>query len=349
MNQTLEMRELGTSGLKVTGQGLGCMGMSDAYGTPDDAESIRTFHRAVELGMNFFDTADVYGPHANERLVGECVHTLPKDGPQRKDLVIASKFGLVRDDKGAWIGVCGTPEYCRKSCDASLERMNLDVIDLYYLHRVDPQVPIEETVGAMKELVEAGKVRAIGLSEAGAETIRRAHAVHPIAALQTEYSLWTRDPEPEILPVCRELGICFVAYSPLGRGMLTATISDMSDLPDSDYRKRTPRYESQNFDKNLRLAEMIDNLAKIKGASAAQLAIAWVMAQNDAESNEGASPGFSIVPIPGTKRRKWLEQNVAAGNVRLSRDDLATIDRHFRPGVAAGDRYPAHRAVELNR
>ena len=318
----MERRTLG-QGLEVSAQGLGCMGMSEFYGTHDDAESIATIHRALDLGVNFLDTADMYGPFTNEQLVGRAIRG------RRDQVVLATKFGNERRDDGSWVGINGRPEYVRKSCDGSLQRLGVDHIDLYYQHRVDADVPIEETVGAMAELVRAGKVRHLGLSEAAPRTIRRAHEVHPIAALQTEYSLWSRDPEDEILPAVRELGIGFVAYSPIGRGFLSGQWRSIDDLADDDWRRNNPRFQGENFQRNLDVVEKIEELAREKGVTPAQLAIAWVLAQGD-----------DIVPIPGSKSRKHLEENVGAAEVTLSEEDLARLDEAAPVGVAAGERYP---------
>ena len=317
----MQQRSLGQ--LKVSAQGLGCMGMSEFYGAANEAEALSTIHRAFDLGVNFLDTADMYGPFTNEKLVGRAVRG------RRDSVVIATKFGNMRGEDGAFLGINGRPEYVRKACDASLQRLGVDEIDLYYQHRVDDKTPIEETVGAMSDLVRAGKVRHLGLSEAAPSTIRRAHAIHKIAALQTEYSLFSRDPEDEILPTVRELGIGFVAYSPLGRGFLTGRFRSIDDFPPDDYRRHSPRFTGDNFRRNLEVLARVESLAKARGLTPSQLALAWVLHRGD-----------DIVPIPGTKRVKYLEENVRAMNVELSAEDLRRIDEVAPKGVAAGDRYP---------
>jgi aryl-alcohol dehydrogenase-like predicted oxidoreductase len=320
----MKIKPLGSQALTASELGLGCMGMSEFYGERNDAESIKTIQRAYELGITFFDTADMYGPYTNEELVGKAIKNF------RKKITLATKFGIVRDVTNPNVrGVNGKAEYVKSSCEGSLKRLGTDVIDLYYLHRKDPATEIEETVGAMADLVKEGKIRGIGLSEVNAETLRRAHAVHPITALQSEYSLWTRDPEDGILQTCKELGIAFVAYSPLGRGFLTGQFKKFEDLSPDDYRRHSPRFQGENFDKNLDLVQKIESLAKEKNCTPAQLALAWVMAQEDL-----------IFPIPGTKRIKYLEENVGATNVVLSEKDLQEIDAMAPKNVAAGLRYP---------
>jgi aryl-alcohol dehydrogenase-like predicted oxidoreductase len=320
----MKTRKLGPEGLEVSALGLGSKGMSDFYAGRDDAESLATIHRAIDLGVTFLDTADMYGVGRNEELVGRAVRE------RAEWVVVATKFGNVRGEDGSFLGVNGRPEYARAACDASLKRLGLEVIDLYYQHRVDPATPIEETVGAMAELVTAGKVKHLGLSEAAPETIRRAHAVHPITALQTEYSLWSREPEDGILQTVRELGIGFVPYSPLGRGFLTGQIRSPDDLAPDDYRRHSPRFQGENFQKNLDLVHAVQAIAREKGCTPAQLALAWVLAQ-----------GEDIVPIPGTKRRTYLEENLGALEVELSAKDLARIDEAMPANAAAGTRYPA--------
>jgi aryl-alcohol dehydrogenase-like predicted oxidoreductase len=325
----METRRLGTSGLEVSALGLGCMGMSEFYGTTDEAEAIATIHRALELDITFLDTADVYGMGANERLVGKAIQS------RRDEVVLATKFGNVRAPTGEPLGISGKRDYVRSACETSLERLGVETIDLYFQHRVDLETPIEETVGAMAELVREGKVRHLGLSEASAATIRRAHTVHPIAALQTEYSLWTRDPEAEILPTIRELGIGFVAYSPLGRGFLSGRIRSPDDLEETDFRRRGPRFQAENLERNLELVAVVEELAEAKGVTPSQLGLAWVLSRGD-----------DIVPIPGTKRRTYLEENAAALEVELSDEELERLERAFPPGVAAGDRYPDMSTVD---
>jgi aryl-alcohol dehydrogenase-like predicted oxidoreductase len=328
----MHTRKLGRGGPEVSAVGLGCMGMSEFYGRADEQESIATIHRALELGVTFLDTADMYGVGRNEELVGRAIRD------RRDQVFLATKFGNVRGEDGSFLGVNGSPEYVRDCCEASLRRLGVDTIDLYYQHRVDPNTPIEETVGAMADLVREGKVRFLGLSEAAPATVRRAHATHPIAALQTEYSLWSRDPEDEILPTVRELGVAFVAYSPLGRGFLTGQFKTYEDIPEDDYRRNHPRFSGENFQRNLDLVASVEALAREKNCAPAQLALAWVL-----------SRGEDVIPIPGTKRRKYLEQNVGALDVELTADDLARIDEAFPRGAAAGERYAAQAMKALDR
>ena len=323
----MKRRTLGQS-LDVSAVGLGCMGMSEFYGSHDDAQSIATIHRALDLGCNFLDTADMYGPFTNEKLVGRAIRD------RRDEVVLATKFGNMRGDDGAFLGISGKADYVRKACDESLQRLGVDHIDLYYQHRVDRTTPIEETIGAMADLVRAGKVRHLGMSEAAPQTIRRAHAVHPITALQTEYSLWSRDPEDEILPTVRELGIGFVAYSPIGRGFLSGRFKTIDDLEPTDYRRQSPRFQGENFDRNLDVVRRIEEIARSKGVTPAQLAIAWVMSQ-----------GHDIVPIPGSRSIGHLEENIDAADIELTPEELARIDEVAPKGIAVGDRYPSMAAV----
>jgi aryl-alcohol dehydrogenase-like predicted oxidoreductase len=328
----MKSSKLGSMGLTASQLGLGCMGMSEFYGTTDDKESIKTLHRAFELGINFWDTADAYGPYLNEELVGRAMKGI------RKEITLATKFGILRDPANPLLrGLSGKPGYVQSACEASLTRLNTEMIDLYYLHRVDPKTPIEETVGAMAQLVTQGKIRGIGLSEVSATTLRKAHAVHPISALQSEYSLWTRDPEEDVLDTCKELGIAFVAYSPLGRGFLTGQIKKFEDLEPNDYRRFSPRFQGANFQKNLELVNKINELAEKKSCSASQLALAWVIAQGD-----------YIFPIPGTKRIKYLEENVGALHVHFSEEELRTIDSFFPKDAATGLRYPEQMMAWVN-
>ena len=328
----MQTRELGKSGLEVSALGLGCMGMSDFYGPSDEAKSLETLQHAIEIGVTFWDTSDMYGRGHNERLIGRALEG------RRDQVVLATKFGILRGEDGAVLGINGRPEYVRQACDASLQRLRVDHIDLYYQHRVDPKVPIEETVGAMAELVKEGKVRHLGLSEAAAETLRRAVKVHPIAALQTEYSLWTRDVEDEILPTCWELGIGLVAYSPLGRGFLTGKIQNVDELDPSDWRRSNPRFQGENFENNLKLAERIRQIAEKKGCTPAQLALAWLLAQ-----------GRDVVPIPGTRSPQRLDENAAAAQITLSAADLAEIDAALPRTAVAGQRYPESSMASVNR
>lgn len=328
----MKYRKLGKLGPDVAEIGLGCMSMSDFYAPATEADGIATVHHALERGINFFDTADMYGPHTNEILVGKALRD------RRDHAVIATKFGIMRDEQGQFVGINGRPDYVKSCCDASLKRLQVDHIDLYYQHRVDPDVAIEETVGAMRELVDAGKVRFLGLSEAAPQTIRRAHDTHPITALQTEYSLWSRDPEAELLDLCAELGIAFVAYSPLGRGFLTGAFQKFEDLAEDDWRRNNPRFQGENFEKNLALVKRIEQIAARKNVTAAQLAIAWVLAQRD-----------HIIPIPGTKRKKYVDHNIAATDVPLTSEDLSQIEAIFPSDAIAGTRYPEAAMQSVNR
>jgi len=328
----MKTRKLGKNGPNVSALGLGCMGMSEFYGSQDDAESIATIHRALDLGLTFLDTADMYGCGKNERLVGQAIQD------RRAEVFLATKFGNVRDEQGKFIGVNGHPKYVHSACDASLRRLGVDVIDLYYQHRVDPNVPIEDTIGAMSELIDAGKVRWLGMSEAAPATLRRAMKIHPIAALQTEYSLWTRDVEAEILPTCRKLGIGFVPYSPLGRGFLGGKIKAAGDLEQGDWRLNMPRFQGENLRRNVEIASRVESLAKKKKCTPAQLALAWLLAQ-----------GEDIVPIPGTKRRQYLEENIQAVEVGLTPAEVKEIAEKLPVGMTAGDRYPAEAMKAVNR
>lgn len=327
----MQHRKLGTFGPSVSAQGLGCMGMSQSYGKADEAEAIATIHRALDLGITFFDTADMYGPFTNERLVGRAI------ADRRHEVVLATKFGNVRRPDGTWVGIDGRPEYVHSACDASLERLGIDYIDLYYQHRIDPRVPIEETWGAMSQLVTAGKVRYLGISEAAPATLRRAHAVHPMVATQNEYSLFTRDPESELLGTIRELGISLVAYCPLGRGLISDSSLSPAEYDSNDFRRTAPRFQEANLQRNIAVVRSLRDFARQKGSSTAQLALAWLLER-----------GQDIVPIPGTKRRTYLEDNVAAVDVHLTEEDLAAIDRLAPPGVASGDRYVPEQMARVN-
>ncbi len=327
----MDQRSLGRSGLSVSAIGLGCMGMSEFYGPSDDEQSLATLAAALDLGINFFDTADMYGVGHNERLLGRFLKG------RRDSVILATKFGNVRGPNGERLGISGTPDYVRSACDASLERLGIDTIDLYYQHRVDPKTPIEETVGAMKGLVEAGKVRFLGLSECSVATLRKAHAVHPITAVQIEYSLWSREPEVEMLAACRELGVAFVAYSPLGRSFLTGAVSTPDALADDDFRRSNPRFSGDALKTNLALVEALKGFAAGKGVTSAQIALAWILGKDD-----------NIIPIPGTRRQKYLEENVAATRIRLSPDEIAALDALFAPDAVAGTRYPAAAMAMLN-
>ena len=327
----MKQRRLGSQGLEVSAEGLGCMGMSQSYGPADEVESLATIHRALDLGVTFLDTADMYGPFTNERLVGRAIAGC------RDQVVLATKFGNERREDGTWVRVNGRPDYVRRCCDASLERLGTDHIDLYYQHRVDTTVPVEETWGAMAELVAAGKVRCLGISEAAPATIRRAHATHPVTAVQSEYSLFTREPEAAVLPTCRELGIGFVPFSPLGRGVLSGTVTSTAQFDADDFRAHTPRFQSDNLAHNLDMVAQLTEVATRKGCTPAQLALAWVLAQ-----------GEDVVPIPGTKRRRWLEENVAALSVELTPEDIAAIEAIAPPGAAAGDRYRPEDMARVN-
>ncbi len=327
----MQERALGSQGLRVPALGLGCMGMSQSYGTADEGEAIATIHRALDLGVRFFDTADMYGPFTNEVLVGRAL------AGRREEVVLATKFGNERRADGSWVGVNGRPEYVRRCCDESLRRLGVEHIDVYYQHRIDTKVPVEETWGAMSELVDAGKVRWLGISEASPATLRRAHGVHPVSAGQYEYSLFSRDPEDELLPTLRELGIGLVAYSPLGRGFLSGEITSVDQLEMGDFRRTSPRFQGENFDRNLEVVERVKELAEAKGYTPAQLALAWVLAQGD-----------DVVPIPGTKRRSYLEQNLAALDIELDAEDLDAIEEVAPVGVAAGDRYAPSQMARVN-